>query len=155
MGWTETCAMDQRMRFVLTVEKRVENFAEVCRRFGVSRKTGYKWLARYLAEGPAGLVDQSRAPHQHPQAVSAEIAQRCVLVRRAHPSWGPVKVRAWRRRKQPDVMWPATSTNGELFDREGLTSNAGCGAAARRPVRIFPHAMKPMTCGASISRAGF
>jgi putative transposase len=77
MGWTETCAMDQRMRFVLTVEKRVENFAEICRRVGVSRKTGYKWLARYLAVGPAGLVDQSRAPRQHPQAVGAAIAQRC------------------------------------------------------------------------------
>ena len=95
MGWTETCAMHQRMRFVLMVEKRVENFAEICRRFGVSRKTGYKWLARYLAEGPAGLADQSRP------------------------------------------------------------SNAGCGAAARRRVWGCPHATKPMTCGASISRAGF
>src|SRR5580700_7419738 len=121
MGWMETCAMDQRMRFVLTVEKGVESVAELCRRFGVSRKTGYKWLTRYLAEGAVGLVNQSRAPHQHPQAVIATIAKRCVAVRRAHPSWGPVKVRAFLRRKEPEIVWPAASTIGELFDREGLT----------------------------------
>jgi putative transposase len=121
MGWMETCAMDQRMRFVLTVEKRVENFAEICRRFGVSRKTGYKWLARYQAEGAVGLVDRSRAPHEHPQAVAATIAKRCVAVRRAHPSWGPVKVRAFLGRKEPEIIWPAVSTIGALFDREGLT----------------------------------
>lgn len=120
MGWMETCAMDQRMRFVLAVEKRVENFAEICRRFAVSRKTGYKWLARYLAEGPAGLADRSRAPHEHPQAVVAAIAQRCVAVRRVHPSWGPVKVRAFLWRKEPEIIWPAVSTIGALFDREGL-----------------------------------
>jgi putative transposase len=121
MGWMETCAMDQRMRFVVTVEKGVENFAQICRRFGVSRKTGYKWLARYRAEGPVGLGDRSRAPYEHPQAVSAAIAERCVAVRRAHPSWGPAKVHAWLCRKEPDMIWPATSTIGELFDREGLT----------------------------------
>ena len=121
MGWMETCAMDQRMRFVLTVEKGVESVAELCRRFGVSRKTGYKWLTRYLAEGAVGLVNQSRAPHQHPQAVIATIAKRCVAVRRAHPSWGPVKVRAFLQRKEPEIVWPAASTIGELFEREGLT----------------------------------
>ena len=47
MGWKKTCAMDERMRFVMAVEERDEAFAAVCRRFGVSRKTGYKWLERY------------------------------------------------------------------------------------------------------------
>ena len=70
MGWRETCAVDERMRFMLAVEEREESFAAVCRQFGVSRKTGYKWLARYAAEGVAGLVDRSRAPLHHPQAMS-------------------------------------------------------------------------------------
>jgi putative transposase len=147
--------MDQRMRFVLTVEKRVENFAEICRRFGVSRKTGYKWLARYLAQGPAGLLDQSRAPHQHPQAVSAAIAERCAAVRRAHPSWGPVKVGAWLRRRQPDIMWPATSTIGELFDREGLTVKRRLRRRSPPSSGAFCACPQAMIWGAAISRAGF
>ena len=55
MGWMETCAVDQRMRFVMTVEKETEAFAAVCRRFGVSRKTGCKWLERFQDAGVAGL----------------------------------------------------------------------------------------------------
>ena len=62
MGWTETCAVDERMRFMLAVQEHEESFAAVCRRFGVSRRVGYKWLARYEAEGAAGLFDRSRAP---------------------------------------------------------------------------------------------
>jgi putative transposase len=125
MGWMETCAVEQRMRFVRIVEKLVEKgertFAEVCREFGVSRKTGYKWLARYRAHGAIGLVDRSRAPHEHPQAVPPAIAKRCIALRRAHPTWGPVKVRGWLDTNRPGVTWPAVSTIGELFDREGLT----------------------------------
>jgi len=51
MGWTETCAVDERMRFVIAVDAREEAFAAVCRRFGVSRKSGYKWLERYEEAG--------------------------------------------------------------------------------------------------------
>ena len=71
--------------------------AALCRRFGVSRQNGYKWLARYRAEGVAGLADRSRAPLSHPQAVAPELVERCLAVRRAHPTWGPVKVRACAR----------------------------------------------------------
>jgi putative transposase len=121
MGWTETRAVDERMRFVMAVEKREEPFAAICRRFGVSRKTGYKWLGRYDEAGVEGLVDRSRAPLNHPHAISEAIAERCLAVRRAHPTWGPVKVRKWLVRRIPQTEWPALSTIGALFDREGLT----------------------------------
>ena len=121
MGWTETCAVDERMRFVIAAEKHEVSFAAVCRRFGVSRRVGYKWLARYQEAGVAGLYDHSRAPLHHPQSIVDEIAERCLAVRRAHPSWGPVKVRAYLERRAPATDWPAASTIGELFDREGLT----------------------------------
>lgn len=121
MGWMETCAVSERMRFVMAVEEQEEAFAAMCRQFGVSRKTGYKWLARYRAEGVAGLVDHSRAPLHHPHAIAAEVAERCLAVRRAHPTWGPVKVRDWLERRVPEIAWPALSTIGALFDREGLT----------------------------------
>jgi transposase InsO family protein len=117
----ETCAVDERMRFMMAVEREEESFAIACRRFGVSRKTGYKWLSRYQSLGVEGLLDRSRAPLDHPQAVPAKLAERCLEVRRAHPSWGPVKVRAYLMRRAPATSWPASSTIGALFDREGLT----------------------------------
>src|SRR5215218_392700 len=91
MGWMETCAMDERMRLVIAVEKREESFSALCRRFNVSRKTGYKWLSRYDALGVEGLSDLSRAPHGHPHAIPATIAERCLQVRREHSTWGPAK----------------------------------------------------------------
>src|SRR5580658_6985530 len=51
MGWRETCAVDERMRIVMAAEKSEERFAALCRLFGVSRKAGYKWLARYQDPG--------------------------------------------------------------------------------------------------------
>jgi transposase InsO family protein len=109
------------MRFVMAIEADEEAFAAVCRQFGVSRKTGYKWLERYREGGVGGLLDHCRAPHRHPQTIAAEIAQRCLAVRRAHPTWGPVKVRAWLERRAPEMTLPAASTIGVLFDRGGLT----------------------------------
>jgi transposase InsO family protein len=109
------------MRFVMAVEARDETFAMVCRRFGISRKTGYKWLGRYEVAGVEGLIERSRAPLNHPQALTETIAERCLAVRRAHPTWGPVKVRAWLCRRAPRTEWPVASTIGTLFDREGLT----------------------------------
>jgi putative transposase len=121
MGWMETCAVDERMRFVMAIEKHEESFAATCRRFGVSRKTGYKWLARFEESGVEGLLDHSRAPQHHPQAIPDPIAARCLATRREHPTWGPLKVRAFLQRRAPRSELPAASTIGSLFDREGLT----------------------------------
>lgn len=121
MVWKETCAMEERVRFVMAAVDDAEPFAMLCRRFGVSRKTGYKWLDRYGDEGVEGLKNRSRAPLHHPQALSAAIAERCLAVRREHPTWGPLKVRSWLEQHARRMQWPAASTIGELFDREGLT----------------------------------
>ena len=143
MGWTETCAVDERMRFVIAAEKHEEVFASLCRRFGVSRRVGYKWLARYQEGGVEGLWDHSRAPLHHPQAIADELAERCLAVRRAHPSWGPLKVRAYLARRSPGKDWPAASTIGALFDREGLT-------VKRKLRRRSPPSSAPFAdCGAA------
>ena len=143
MGWTETCAVEERMRFMVAVEKGEESFAAICRRFDVSRRVGYKWLARFEAEGVAGLLDRSRAPLHHPQSIAPSIAERCLEVRRAHPTWGPVKVRAYLERGAPKTDWPVASTIGELFDREGLT-------VKRRLRRRSPPSSAPFAhCGAA------
>jgi putative transposase len=143
MGWMETCAVEERMRFVLAIAEREESFAAVCRHFGVSRKTGYKWIERYAEGGVAALLDRSRAPLNHPQALTQEIAERCVAVRRAHPSWGPVKVQAWLEQHMPRTAWPAVSSIGALFEREGLT-------VKRRLRRRSPPSSAPFAhCGAA------
>ena len=143
MVWRETCAMEERMRFVMAIVENQESVAAVCRRFGVSRKTGYKWLERHEQEGAAALADRSRAPLTHPHALPERVAARCIEVRRAHPSWGPVKVRAYLERQAPRTPWPAASTIGTLFDREGLT-------VKRRLRRKSPPSSAPFGhCGAA------
>lgn len=143
MVWRETCAMEERLRFVDAVAAADEAFAALCRRFGVSRKTGYKWLGRYEEDGVEGLKEHSRAPRHCPQALSAAMAEQCLALRRAHPSWGPVKVRAWLEAHRPRTPWPAASTIGALFDREGLT-------VKRRVRRRSPPSSVPFAaCGAA------
>ncbi len=143
MGWKETCAVEERMRFVMAVQEHEESFAAICRRFGVSRRVGYKWMDRFEEEGAAGLLERSRAPLHHPQAIAERIAERCLEVRRAHPTWGPVKVRAYLERRAPGTAWPAASTIGELFDREGLT-------VRRKLRRRSPPSSAPFAhCGAT------
>ena len=137
MGKPGARAVEKRMRFVTAAEAGEATMTALCRRFGLSRKTGYKWLERYRLEGIEGLSERSRAPHAHPRAVSAAIAERCLAVRQAHRSWGPVKVRAWLERDDPAMPWPAASTIGELFDREridGQTQAAPALSAIERPV---------------------
>ena len=141
MVWKETCVLDERMRFVLAVESGEVSKAALCREFGISRRVGYKWLSRYREAGVAGLADRSRAPLRHPGAISAAVAARCLSVRRAHPSWGPVKVRAWLLRREPEMVWPSASTIGALFDREGLT------VKRRRRRRTPPWSSPFAACG--------
>jgi transposase InsO family protein len=109
------------MRFVLECLRGELSMAELCRTFGISRRVGYKWLRRYRAEGVEGLQDRSRAPHSHPNAVPPPTEQAILAARRAHPTWGPKKLRAWLRRQRAWETWPAASTIGEILTRHGLT----------------------------------
>lgn len=111
--------MDERLLFIAACSEQDETIAELCRRFGISRKTGYKWLDRYDELGPAGLVDKPSVAFVHPAQTPAEIVDALVAARKAHPTWGPRKLRAWLavRDARP---WPAASTIGELLKRHGL-----------------------------------
>ena len=89
MPWTRTDPMTERARFVLAHQDELYSMAELCQRFGVSRKTGYKWLHRFEAEGLDGLVDQSRAPKRCPHKTPPETEALIVACRQKHPRWGP------------------------------------------------------------------
>jgi len=112
--------LDERLQFIEECKSQEWSMAEVCRRFEVSRKTGYKWLGRYEAGGIDALQDGSHAPHHNPRRVEEEVEDAIVEARGKHPHWGPVKLRAWLKRTEPDTDWPAPSTMGEILRRHGL-----------------------------------
>ncbi len=121
MPWREICSMDERIRLMAALSAGEESVSELCEDFGISRKTAYKWWQRYLEFGPEGLKERSHAPEVVPWAISAAQAEVIVGLRRAHPSWGPKKLRAKLEQSAPGQSWPAPSTIGELLRRQQLT----------------------------------
>jgi putative transposase len=121
MSWMENCVMDERVRFVAQVLGGPETMSGLCRQFGISRKTGYKWLDRYRAEGAAGLHDHSRAPRGNSRALGDAVVAAILAVRHRYPSWGPRKVKAWLEIHHGERAWPPASSIGNVFDRAGLT----------------------------------
>lgn len=122
MTWRETDKMDERLRFVAGCLAEEETMSALCEEFGISRKTGYKWLERYRSNGVAGLCDLPRAPHFHGRATALDVVERIVAEKEAHPLWGPKKIVARLRRRQPELAWPAASTAGEILKRHGLVN---------------------------------
>ena len=121
MPWRTTGPMDERMRFIVERGTHQVGMAEVCRRYGISRKTGYKLWARYQAEGPAGVAERSRRPHHLGRAVPEAVEAAIVQLRTQFPTWGPRKLYAHLVREQPQAGWPVPSTIGALLSRHGLT----------------------------------
>lgn len=122
MPWKEICAMDERVGFIAAHQFGLYSMTELCALFGISRKTGYKWLDRYAAAGPAGLAERSHAPLHPAHVTPTAIAQDIIDFKRAHSSWGPRKLVARLKEKQPHVSWPSGSTAGEILKRAGLVA---------------------------------
>ena len=119
MSWKETCRVDERERFVKRYEE-TGAMSALCREFGISRKTGYKWAGRYFELGAAGLVDRPHRPHSSPTAIDPGLADALVGARKRYPFWGPRKLRAFLVTHNPEIELPAPSTIGEIFRRHGL-----------------------------------
>jgi len=120
MPFQETRALDEAVRFVTACLAGEEAMSELCRGFGISRQWGYELMRRYRAEGWSGLEPRSRAPHHPGRAMAAELADAIVAERMAHPRWGPKKLKALLKRREPETAWPAASSIGDLLRREGL-----------------------------------
>ena len=112
--------MEQRNEFITAYLRREESLTRLCLKYGISRKTAYKWLERYDDKGRRGLEERSRAPHHSPQSITPKTAATIVAAREKYPHWGARKIRLWLRREHPKVNWPAPSSIGELLKREGL-----------------------------------
>jgi putative transposase len=80
--------MEERFEFIQEYQQEEESFAELCRRYEISRKTGYKWVERYAAEGLEGLRDRSKAADHHANEILPAVADEVLEMRRRHPHWG-------------------------------------------------------------------
>jgi transposase InsO family protein len=116
--------MDQKTQFIADYLRQTLSFTELCALYHVSRKTGYKWVARYLESGGAGLEDRSPAPHTCPHRTPPELAEAIVEARRLHPTWGAGKLLALLGRRDPDRAWPSRSAACALLARRGLVRRA-------------------------------
>jgi len=110
MPWMETAPMEQRTQFIADQREGLFTMTELCARYGISRKTGYKWLDRFAEGGRRGLGDRSRAPHHCPHRIAEATAELLCTARRKHPDWGSGKL----------LDWPAVRTAGDLLARRGL-----------------------------------
>jgi len=122
--------MDQRVAFIADWLRNEWTMTALAARYGVSRKTAYKWVARYDAEGIVGLVERSRRPHNSPTAVEDDVATALIAVRKRHPRWGAKKLLTVAMGEHPDTAWPSRSTVCRLLKQRGLV--------VRRPRRRRP-----------------
>ena len=137
MPWKECSVMDARLRFVARLLEG-EAMTDVCREFGVSRKTGYKIFDRYKEHGLEALTDRSRRPVRYANQLAPQIEQLIVACKREKPYWGARKVRELLvRRLDQDFRIPAKSTIHALLHRHGLVKPLGRAAPARNRNAAF------------------
>jgi len=128
--------MSSRLEFVLLAQKAGANISAICEQFGISRKTGYKWLARYAADGESGLQDKSRRPHTSPTKSSPAVEQAAIDLHLRYPYWGGRKL---------VVLLPSSfdhhphhSTIDAILSRNGLQVEGAPPIVNKAPIR-FEH----------------
>jgi len=134
MPWSEVSIMDSRREFVVLARREDANKSALCRGFGISRKTGHKWLNR--VQSGEGVADRSRRPRSSPSRTPAAMEAAVVEQRHLHPSWGGRKI-ARRLRDLGVSGVPAPSTVTDILRRHGLLDGPGAGEA--RSYQRFEH----------------
>jgi transposase InsO family protein len=119
MPWEERDKVSERIQFVNRL-RAGERMSDLCREFGISRKTGYKFKERYGELGVEGLYDRCRRPLSVPHRTARGVVEHIVRLRKKHPSWGPKTLKQRLHDLMPEVGWPAASTIGVILKDEGL-----------------------------------
>src|SRR6266516_5948387 len=132
MPWKEASSMDQRTQFIADHLRDVLSITELCGMYGISRKTGYKLIDRYLRQGPAGLEERTRRPRRAPNQTADEIVAALLEARHHHPSWGGKKLLALLHKRHPRLGLPSRSTACDILSRHGMVPR-------RRPRRRVGH----------------
>jgi Transposase and inactivated derivatives len=117
MPWATPNLMNKRSEFAQRALQ-ADNFRELCREYGISPKTGYKWRERFLEEGAQGMRDQSRRPKSSPDKLGEEIVCRIVRLKQRHAKWGPQKLREVYRREYGSA--PSESSFKRVLEKCGL-----------------------------------
>src|SRR5829696_602280 len=115
--------MSERLDFIQACLDRTEHIVRICDRFGISEKTGQKWLKRFKEGGFVALEERSHAPKNHTGRITSEVRGRLVALKKKYPLYGPATLRAWLDIHEPradGLKWPAPSSIGQLLRREGL-----------------------------------
>jgi len=133
MPWRETSPMEQRLEFVREYESELFTMTELAAQYGISRKTGYKWLDRYAAAGALGLHDRSRRPRASPHATDPELLAMLIHQRQRHPRWGAKKLLVVAARHAPKAAWPCPSTVAAHLKARGLV---GARRRQRPPIAV-------------------
>ncbi len=120
MPWSCSSIMDQKTQFIADYLRHALPFSELCALYHVSRKTGYKWVARYLELGAPGLADRTSRPHTCPHQTPPELEEAIIEARRHHPTWGAGKLLALLARREPDRPWPSRAAACSILSRHGL-----------------------------------
>jgi putative transposase len=126
----------------------------LCERYGISRKTGYKWLVRYRSDPEHGHLERSRAPHQPAHGIAKEVAATIISVRRRFPYFGPRKLLWVLQREHPRATWPAASSIGDLLRREGLSAPRRRRRSALPVTQPFLEVQAPNDVWSRTSKAG-
>lgn len=142
MPWNEVTTVESRRLFIGACEEAGFGLAELCRQFGISRKTGYKWLDRHRIEGDRGLCDRSRRPHHIVRTTPADVEEALVAMREAHPQWGARKLRCVLARG--GMTPPPERTANRILQRHGLVENRRSPEAVMRFERSRPNALWQM-----------
>lgn len=151
MPWRATSPMDQRRLFINDHRHSVFPFTELCDRYGISRKTGYKWIARFEGGGYPALADLSRRPRSCSHRTPTATEETILTVRRRHPFWGAKKLLKLCRRRYPEWTWPSRSTTCSILKRNGLIPEVRRRRKPGHPGRP----MKPMAAPNEIWTADF
>lgn len=120
MPWRVTTVQEIRRSFCERVLAGESSMSSLCREFGISRRTGYKWLGRYKRGGLKGLSDRSRRPRQSPGRSSAALEALVVSFKQQYPYWGPRKLRQLVYRSHPEIERVSVSTFARILNRHGL-----------------------------------
>lgn len=141
MPWRETSPMEQRLDFVREFDTGLFTMTELAAQYGICRKTGYKWLERYDADGALGLQDRSRRPRASPHATDPELLAMLMRLRQRHPRWGAKKLLVVAARSAPQAAWPCPSTVAVHLKARGLIITR----RRRRPPVAIPSTRGPIT----------
>lgn len=143
MPWKETGRVFERTRFIVDYLSGCFTISELAARYGVSRKTLYKWLSRHDRDGLASLSDRPRIAKTSPHRTPAEVAEEIVAFKRRFPFMGPKKIIARLNELRSDIEWPAPSTAGEILRRVGLVAPRKRRRPPVHPIRVPVPAARP------------